>query len=565
MSRHLGDYAPSTVIYGKFTSFRPSTGAAFTLGGTPALSVYKDNSTTQSTTGVTLTADFDGVTGLHHFAIDTSADGTFYSAGSNFDVVITTGTVDSVSVVGTVVGSFSLAKTAALRPTTAGRTLDVASTGEAGLDLSNVNVPAGQIPFLGIVDNGTAQSATATTLVARAAAPDNSIQPGMTLMAYGSTQGYWQSVLIDSVSGDTYTINAWPLATPSGTITYYVQGTPSGSPNLLPDVNVLQISGDATAANNCESFFDGTGYAGTGNTIPNVTTVNGLAANVITAASMAADAGAEIADAVWDELLAGHAGVGSAGSALSAAGGSGDPWSTAIPGAYGAGTAGYIIGTNLDATVSSRASQTSVNTIDDFLDTEIAAILADTNELQTDWANGGRLDLILDARASQASVDTIDDFLDTEIAALTTELAKVPKSDGTATWNATALASIQAEATDALNAYDPPTRAELTTDINSVLAVVDDLGVKKNTAFSNFEFLMVLTSDHVTPATGLTVTGQRSIDGAAFASVSGTIAEVSNGIYQFDAAAADTNGDVITWRFSAATADDAFVTFKTVA
>jgi len=95
-------------------------------------------------------------------------------------------------------------------------------------------------------------------------------------------------------------------------------------------------------------------------------------------------------------------------------------------------------------------------------------------------------------------------------------------------------------------------------------AVVDDLGVKKNATFSNFEFLMVLTSDHVTPATGLTVTGQRSIDGAAFASVSGAIAEVSNGIYQFDALAADTNGDVITWRFSSGTADDTFVTFKTV-
>ena len=46
-------------------------------------------------------------------------------------------------------------------------------------------------------------------------------------------------------------------------------------------------------------------------------------------------------------------------------------------------------------------------TISGYLDTEIAAILADTNELQTDWANGGRLDLILDGRASQASVDDL--------------------------------------------------------------------------------------------------------------------------------------------------------------
>jgi len=35
----------------------------------------------------------------------------------------------------------------------------------------------------------------------------------------------------------------------------------------LLDVNAIQISGDATAANNAESFFDGTGYAGTNNVI----------------------------------------------------------------------------------------------------------------------------------------------------------------------------------------------------------------------------------------------------------------------------------------------------------
>lgn len=44
--------------------------------------------------------------------------------------------------------------------------------------------------------------------------------------------------------------------------------------------------------------------------------------------------------------------------------------------------------------------------------TQLAAIVADTNELQTDWANGGRLDAILDARASQTSVNTIDGIVD---------------------------------------------------------------------------------------------------------------------------------------------------------
>jgi len=60
-----------------------------------------------------------------------------------------------------------------------------------------------------------------------------------------------------------------------------------------------------------------------------------------------------VADAVWDEAIAGHAGSGSTGEALGAAGASGDPWITALPGSYTAGQAGYIVGTNLDAAVSS--------------------------------------------------------------------------------------------------------------------------------------------------------------------------------------------------------------------
>lgn len=59
---------------------------------------------------------------------------------------------------------------------------------------------------------------------------------------------------------------------------------------------------------------------------------------------------------VWDEAIAGHAIAGSTGAALSAAGSAGDPWTTPLPGAYGAGTAGNIVGTNLDATVSTRST-----------------------------------------------------------------------------------------------------------------------------------------------------------------------------------------------------------------
>ena len=48
-------------------------------------------------------------------------------------------------------------------------------------------------------------------------------------------------------------------------------------------------------------------------------------------------------------------------------------------------------------------------------------------------------------------------------AALASELNKVPKSDGTTVWNATAQTTIQTKAAAALTAYDSPTKAEMDT------------------------------------------------------------------------------------------------------
>ena len=120
--------------------------------------------------------------------------------------------------------------------------------------------------------------------------------------------------------------------------------------------------------------------AGTVTTATNVTTVNGLAANVITAAATATDFGAEIATAIWTDTTAGDftvaASVGKSvmngvalGTGLTINAYTGDTPQTgdsyARIGATGSG-------------LTSLASQASVNTIDDFLDTEVAAILEDT-------------------------------------------------------------------------------------------------------------------------------------------------------------------------------------------
>jgi hypothetical protein len=67
---------------------------------------------------------------------------------------------------------------------------------------------------------------------------------------------------------------------------------------------------------------------------------------------------------------------------------------------------GYLMDAGTTWTYDRAAA--SLEGFSNYVQTATAAIVADTNELQTDWANGGRLDLILDARASQASVDAID-------------------------------------------------------------------------------------------------------------------------------------------------------------
>lgn len=90
---------------------------------------------------------------------------------------------------------------------------------------------------------------------------------------------------------------------------------------------------------------------------------------------------ATIADAVWDEATSGHSTAGTTGKALTDAAASGDPWGTALPGAYSAGTAGHIIGNRIDVALSTLATAAALQTVDDFLDTEIAAIKAKTDNL----------------------------------------------------------------------------------------------------------------------------------------------------------------------------------------
>jgi hypothetical protein len=88
-------------------------------------------------------------------------------------------------------------------------------------------------------------------------------------------------------------------------------------------------------------------------------------------------------------------------------------------------------------------------------------------------------------------------------------------------------------------------------------------GIKKNTALPNWQFPM-LTSGGA-PSTGQTVTGVVFLDASTSISVSGSIAEIGGGMYQFDAAAADTNGVDVLWVLSSTgDAEDTVYKFRTI-
>lgn len=416
--KHLGDFDAASVLYTKFTTYRPSTGAPFTLAGTPVVSIYKDGSVTQSTAGITLTVDFDGLTGLHHLAIDTSVDGTFFSAGSHFEAVITTGTVDSVSVVGSCVASFSLRKDSALKATVAGRTLDVSAGGEAGIDWANIGSPT------------TAVNLSATNIDV--------------------------DQVVASVSGAVGSVTG-----AVGSVTGNVGGNVNGS-------------------------------------------VASVGANGISAASLAADAGTELGTAVWAtttrELTSGTnivlaKGVGVTGfNDLDAAG---------VRGAVGLASA------NLDTQIGTLATGANLATVAGYLDTEIAAILADTNELQTDWANGGRLDLILDARASQASVDTIDGIVDS----ILVDTAEI----GAAGAGLTALASAANLAT--LTGY-------VDTEVAAIKATTDKLDATLELSSDGQIFTAAALQNAPSSGSGLDAAGVRAAVGLASANLDTQLAAI---------------------------------------
>jgi hypothetical protein len=200
--------------------------------------------------------------------------------------------------------------------------------------------------------------------------------------------------------------------------------------NVEAPTSVVALTNTTVSSSQVVSSVTGAVGSVTGNVGGNVAgSVGSVAANGITAASLDPTAGAEIADAVWDEAISGHLAAGSTGAALNAAGSAGDPWTTPLPGAYGAGTAGNILGVRLDATVSSRATQTSV----DAVKADTAAIKLKTDTLPASPASE-TTSLAIKAKTDNLPVDPADESntqarfttLDAAVAAVAAKTNNLP-------------------------------------------------------------------------------------------------------------------------------------------
>ncbi|KKL79415.1 hypothetical protein LCGC14_2015080 [marine sediment metagenome] len=114
--QYQGDYAEDATVYimfNTFTSNDPSASSTITDFINTDVHIHKDDGLTQrnNAAGITVSVDFDGITGSHMIKIDTSNDtvGGFWVTGSDYFVRIEGGTVDGATGgINAVVGHFSI-------------------------------------------------------------------------------------------------------------------------------------------------------------------------------------------------------------------------------------------------------------------------------------------------------------------------------------------------------------------------------------------------------------------------------------------------------------------------
>lgn len=281
---YLGDFAEdATVVF--FFNTVDTGGAPITIGGTAAVEVYKDGGTTQSSAGVTVTEDFDSITGLHKVEIDMSTD-AFYAASADYTAVVSVGTADSVSIVGGAVASWSCENRTTTQNTLFANVVQISDDSAAAIALESycdgtTPIPANTTQVGGVAvsdayvavikvnrnaiggDTYAAQwfkngvSVTSTITNPTFAVYNITDNTNLFISANGTVLGagvtYYTRTSTGLIQPDEVYRVTTTATIDSGSRTSYT--VMSGADILA---NVARISDDATAADNLESYCDGT-------------------------------------------------------------------------------------------------------------------------------------------------------------------------------------------------------------------------------------------------------------------------------------------------------------------
>lgn len=154
-----------------------------------------------------------------------------------------------------------------------------------------------------------------------------------------------------------------------------------------------------------------------------VVTAAAVATGAIDADALATDAVTEIVNGVWDEAIASHLGAGSTGAKLNSAAAAGDPWATALPGAYGAGTAGKIVGDNINAPIS--GIPTATQNADTLLTRALSAVEGSATVRSLAWAIAKLTNRVY-LSGSTLHITKTDDSTDVFTQAVATDASQAP-------------------------------------------------------------------------------------------------------------------------------------------
>lgn len=347
-----------------FDSFDGGTGASITMTGLAVtdIEIFKDGSVTQrsSDAGYTLLdtdgIDFDGLTGIHGFSIDTgdNTDSGFYTTGAWFHVVVSSITIDAQTV-NFIAAAFRImaAETAAGVPKAdVSHYGGTAGTFSSGRPEVNTTHAAGTAWGSGAI---TAAAVATGAIDADALAADAGTELGTAVWATAA-RTLTAATNITSTGGTTV---------PQTGDSYARLGAPAGA----------SVSADIAAI---EAQTDDIGVAGAGLTAlatqASVDTVAGYIDTEVASILAAVDTEIGAVKTVVDNILLDTAEIGAAGAGLTA-----------------------------------LATQASVNTIDDLLDTEVAAIktVVDAILVDTGTTLDGKIDTI-DSNVDAVLLDTAE-------------------------------------------------------------------------------------------------------------------------------------------------------------